>query len=107
MLYNTITNRLRNYRWFIYVKIAGIIIFPVTLYLIPVGWLNEQHSICLFKNIFGIECFGCGITRAIVSAIQFDFVGAFNFNKLIVIVFPLLIFIWIRMLIQQLKLLKH
>jgi hypothetical protein len=79
-------------------KFIGLLIFPVFLYLIPVEWLNEQHSICLFKNIFGRECYGCGMTRAILSAIHFDFEAAFNFNKLVIIVLPLFIYVWIKML---------
>ncbi|MDR1725377.1 MAG: DUF2752 domain-containing protein [Bacteroidales bacterium] len=74
------------------------LLLPFFLWLIPVEWLNEQHSLCLFRNIFGIKCFGCGITRAVLSVLHFDFKTAFDYNKLIVIVFPLLLFVWIRLL---------
>ncbi|MDR1679958.1 MAG: DUF2752 domain-containing protein [Prevotellaceae bacterium] len=73
-------------------------IFPIALYFIPLDWLNSQHSICLFKNLFGRECYGCGITRAVLSAIQFDFVNAWHYNRLVVVVLPLLIYIWANML---------
>ena len=77
-------------------KIKSILvsIIPFALYFVPVGWLNEQHSICLFKNIFGTECYGCGITRAVLSVIQFDFVKAYHYNKLVIVVFPLLCYLW-------------
>jgi hypothetical protein len=32
-----------------------ILVFPILLYLTPIDWLNKQHTICLFKNIFGID----------------------------------------------------
>jgi len=76
------------------INFAGILILPVLLFCIPVDWLNSQHSVCLFKNIFGIECWGCGITRSVLSAIQCKFVAAFYYNKLIIIVFPLLVYAW-------------
>jgi hypothetical protein len=82
------------------IKSIGMLLFPVALYFIPVDCLNKQHSICLFKNLFGVECYGCGITRAVISTIQFDFVSAFHYNKLIVIIFPLLVYIWLKALIQ-------
>lgn len=80
-----------------------IIIAPLILFLWPMEWLENGHSICLIKNIFGCECYGCGITRAIVSAVQLDFGNAFNYNKLIIIVFPLLLYVWFKTLIIVLK----
>jgi hypothetical protein len=76
------------------IKSIMVFIIPFALYFVPIDWVNEQHSICLFKNIFGIECYGCGITRAVLSVIQFDFVNAYHYNKLVIIVFPLLFYLW-------------
>ena len=86
-----------------YIKISGLLLFPVLLFFIPVDWLDRQHSICLFKNLTGHECYGCGITRAIVSTIQFHFESAFHYNKLIIIVFPLLVFVWIKTVYKYFK----
>ena len=73
-----------------------ILIMPILLYFIPVEWLNKQPTICLFKYMFGFDCYGCGITRAIISGIQLNLQGALEYNKMIVIVLPLLTYIWIR-----------
>lgn len=96
-------NRFRKSHFLLYLKRIAVISFPVFLYFIPMNWLTQQHTICLFKNFFDIECFGCGITRAVISATQLDFINAFNYNKLIVIVFPLLIFAWLRIVIALFK----
>lgn len=80
------------------IKITGILLIPVLLYLIPLEWLKNQHSVCIYKNITGNECYGCGMTRAVLSAIHFQFMNAFNYNKLFIIVFPLLIYIWAKTL---------
>ncbi|MDR1341225.1 MAG: DUF2752 domain-containing protein [Prevotellaceae bacterium] len=50
--------------------------------------------------MFGHDCYGCGMTRAVISAIQFDFNSACIYNKLVVIVLPLLMYIWIKTLIK-------
>ena len=72
------------------------IILPIILFFMPLEWLNKQHSICLIKNIFGIECYGCGITRAIISGVQLDFIKAIEYNKMVIIVLPLFINEWIK-----------
>jgi hypothetical protein len=80
--------------------ISGLLLIPVLLYAIPPEWLKDQHSICLFKNITGKECYGCGMTRAVFSAIHFHFENAIKFNKLIIIVFPLLVYIWAKNIVN-------
>ena len=35
---------------------------------------------CVFKWLFGIECPGCGITRAYISLLHLDFKQAFAYN---------------------------
>lgn len=85
------------------IRLGGILILPVLLFCVPVDWLNEQHTVCLFKNVFGVECWGCGITRAVLCAVQFDFPAAFHYNKLVVIVFPLVIYLWGKEILNLFK----
>jgi len=86
----------RRRKIFNILSFSVILVLPILLYLVPLDWLNKQHTICLFKNIFGIDCYGCGITRAILSGLHFNFEDAINYNNMVVIVLPLLIYIWIR-----------
>ena len=37
---------------------------------------------CIFKHLFNCECPGCGMTRAILSAFEFDFKDAFTFHPM-------------------------
>lgn len=39
--------------------------------------------VCTFKRLTGVPCPGCGITRALVCLLKFDFVGAWNYNPMI------------------------
>ena len=79
---------------------TGILLIPVALYFVPVEWLNSQHSICLFKNITGHECWGCGMTRSVISAIQLHFEDAFHYNKLVLFIFPVLVYLWAKTLLN-------
>jgi hypothetical protein len=88
-------------------RLIVLFVLPVVLYFIPIDWLEHQHSICLFKNIVGIECWGCGITRALVSAIQFDFLSAWLYNKLIVIVLPFLVYVWGNLIYRDYRFCFH
>lgn len=47
---------------------------------------------CIITLITGESCPGCGITRAFIDILQFDFVCAYHSNPLIFIVLPIVIY---------------
>lgn len=47
---------------------------------------------CLFTLIFGVHCYGCGMTHASIDILQFHFHDAWEANPLSFIVLPLLTF---------------
>jgi len=54
-----------------------------------------------------MECLGCGITRSVQHLIHFQFQEAWAFNKLVVVVFPALVYFWfteLRKMYLKLKL---
>ena len=69
---------------------------PLTLLLLPIDFIDQGKSICPSKLFFNIECFGCGISRACMHFFHMDFIGAWKFNKLVIIIGPLLILFWIH-----------
>ncbi|MCM8830178.1 MAG: DUF2752 domain-containing protein [Candidatus Omnitrophica bacterium] len=80
---------------------------PVTLFFIPPTSFKNLPSICLYKTIFRIECPGCGITRAVLSLLHFRFYDALNYNRLVVVVFPVLVYIFLKQaLFEIMKLLN-
>ena len=92
-----------------YLSISTIlfyIISPVILIILPADFFDNGKTICLSVFFFNIECFGCGITRAIQHLIHFEFEIAASFNKLSFIVLPVLIIVIIQDLIKQFKLYK-
>ena len=38
---------------------------------------------CVFRKLFGISCFGCGMTRALLSVLRFDFLSALKYHPLV------------------------
>lgn len=83
-------------------KLLILVLIPVVLYAIPLENICNGNTICIFTNVFGIECWGCGITRAIFSALHFHFYDAWEYNRLFVVVLPLLLFLWMRAVVRLL-----
>ena len=90
-----------------YLLMAGMIFIPALLFLLPSNFLDNRETICLFTKITGYHCMGCGITRACFSIIHFDFLKAWNLNKLSIIIFPILLYGYTQTFYQQLKSLKE
>ncbi len=40
----------------------------------------RHKTICIIKNLFGIDCAGCGTTRMFKSILMLDFYQAFRYN---------------------------
>ena len=71
------------------------------VYLIPRQWLfDEGYTLCLFHNIMGQECWGCGMTRALASVAYLDFQAAWGYNRIVVVVAPLLLYIWLKWILR-------
>lgn len=54
-------------------------------------FLNHTYSFyipCFFHQITGLYCPGCGITRMIISILQFDFYQAFRWNPFLFLLIP-------------------
>lgn len=85
------------------IKLLILVLIPVVLYAIPLESICNGNTICVFTNIFGVECWGCGITRAIFSALHFRFYDAWEYNPFFVVVLPLLLFFWMRTVVRQIR----
>ena len=68
-----------------------LILIPITLLILPVDYFDTGKSVCFSVVFFDNECYACGMTRAIQHLIHFDFSIGYEYNKLSIIVLPLLI----------------
>lgn len=92
-----------------FVKIIVLVVLlavPVVLFFLPIDFFDQGTSLCPSKRWLDIECLGCGLTRAVMHFIHFDFQGAWAFNKLSFIVVPAGALYWIyqvRKIVKDLK----
>jgi len=93
--------KLPSTRWSI-LRVVGLIITPVALFILPKDFFNEGPSISLFAWL-GVEdlMYSTGMTRAVMHLLHFDFQTAAEFNKLSFVVLPILMIVWIKLLLKE------
>ena len=57
---------------------VGFVFFVILFLLTKVFSI----SLCPIKSIFGVSCFGCGMTRGFISILNLDFKTALEYNVL-------------------------
>lgn len=74
---------LKKYRVTLFSLLTGIIAFICACALT----LVFKTSLCPIKLLFDKECIGCGMTRAFISIISFDYISAIKYNVLSIPIF--------------------
>ena len=64
--------KLFNNKLFKLIFLIPLLIVPLVLFILPSDFFDEGDSVCLSVMLFNIECYGCGMTRAIMHFIHFD-----------------------------------
>jgi hypothetical protein len=77
-------------------KFLFLLILPLFIWNIDYHSTNEHFTLCLFKNITGKDCYGCGVLRGISAALHLHFQMAVHLNKLNLVTIPLLSFIYLK-----------
>jgi hypothetical protein len=83
------------------------VIAPLVLLLLPADFFDTGESMCLSVQLFDMQCYGCGMTRAIQHLIHFDFQDAYEYNKLSFLVVIVLLIVWFQEIRRVLRLLKQ
>lgn len=96
-----VNTRINFKKYWRFIKIVGYVGIPIVLLFLPPDYFDKGESICVSKRWFDIECYGCGMTRAIMHLIHLDFQEAWEFNKLSFIVFPLLGLLWTKLFLKE------
>lgn len=84
-------------------KVGGYILLPFVFLCVPTSWFEGGPTFCLFRRILGRPCPGCGMTRALSCVLHGDLQRAFTYNRLVVVVFPLLCWTWFRSLTREIE----
>lgn len=75
-----------------YTVISLLMLLGITLLILPAGYFDQGQSVCLSVLLFDMQCYACGMTRAVQHLIHLDFAAAADYNKLAFIVVPLGVF---------------
>jgi len=81
-------------------KLIIWIIIPFLLLILPSTFFDNGQSICPSKLLLDKDCPGCGITRSIQHAVHFEWKIAWEYNKLIIVVLPFLVYFWIKTFLE-------
>jgi hypothetical protein len=88
------------------IYVIGLILVPIVLLALPADFFDDGQTVCLSVALFDQECPGCGMTRGIQHLLHLDFMSAASFNKLSFVVFPLLIYLWMKEILRQVSILR-
>ena len=81
---------------YFYISNAVIIIAPIVLLFLPASFFDKGESICLSVLLAGIECYACGMTKAVMHFIHLEFAKAWEYNWLSFIVVPMMFVMWTK-----------
>lgn len=65
----------------------------VTLAIVPVGLVEHGPVLCTFRNLFGVRCPGCGLTRAFACILHGRLSDAWTYNPAGFVLLPAFV-IW-------------
>jgi len=76
--------------------LIALLIFPLILWGLPADSFDEGEVIlCPSRAFFGVECFGCGMTRGVMHMHHAEVEDALYYNLGSPFVYPALIGLWI------------
>ncbi|MBZ5493732.1 MAG: DUF2752 domain-containing protein [Acidobacteriia bacterium] len=79
-----------NAKFRAHISAVGLLAGFGVLYTFP----PTEHSFyprCLFYALTGLQCPGCGGTRALYHLLHFDFSGAIRYNALVTVLIPMVL----------------
>lgn len=72
----------------------GFLIAPAVLLLLPADFFDYGPALCPSRLLLNVECPGCGLTRATQHLIHAEWHTALEYNPIVVITTPILIWLW-------------
>jgi hypothetical protein len=91
------SNAARSFDLLVFVLLTGLGVAAIA----APNFVLQYSPPCIFNYFFGFNyCWGCGLTRATLAVLDGDLEMAWQLNRLIFIVLPLIIFQYIRFFIR-------
>ncbi len=88
------------------IVLYALLLVILCLYLIELLTLGYAIP-CVFHLVTGLKCPGCGVTRLLVSLSHFDFKSAFHYNAFVFITSPLLLYFFIKSMLNNCGVIKN
>jgi hypothetical protein len=85
---------------FIKLSMLPIILTSIVIDKIDTGFIFPK---CIIKLFLGLECWGCGMTTAILELFKFNWVRAYEINSLAPIVVMLISVIFVKEIFNMVK----
>ncbi len=88
--------------WLKATKLAVYLAIPLALFILPADYFDSGSSISVFAY-FGVEdlVYSTGMTRSVMHLLHGDFSTAMEFNQLGIIVLPLLVLFWLKLVLKE------
>jgi len=90
-------------RTLIWISVTLRVAIPLCLLLLPANFFDEGQTLCVSKLLTRTDCPACGLTRACMHLIHFQFEEAYAFNMFSFIAFPVLGVVWGMLFVKDLK----
>jgi hypothetical protein len=75
--------------------LLALLMTPIVLWILPADFFdNSKLVLCPSRFFFDVECFGCGMTRAVMHMHHFEFTEAVYYNFGVVLIYPALAILW-------------
>ena len=79
---------------------AGILFIAAT---VPVSKLHYVPVRSVYESVFGLQFYSSGITRALTSLMHGDVAGAWGYNKLVFLVFGVIVTLLVINIVKSVK----
>jgi hypothetical protein len=84
-------------------KLFLVIFLGTIFFFMPKIYLGDTFPLCLYRIILNKKCIGCGTTRAVWSILHLNFNDAYEYNKMIIITFPLMLGCIVKWVLKKAK----
>ena len=82
-------------KYFQWAWLVFLLLTPIVLWILPSDFFdNSGVTLCPSKLFFDVECFGCGMTRAVMHMHHLEIEDAVYYNNGVVVIFPALVVVW-------------
>ena len=98
-------------KYFDIVRVICYILFLLFFALVPLEFF-KANAFCVYRELFGMLCAGCGVTRGFCAFMHLDFFMASQYNPVFAYaVFPISIFLMLEdsvvVVLRRLKKIKR